>query len=80
MTSDLWFGLFASPIGAASTVITARDAQIDNVQLHYLTAGERAGDGDFVARVRRNFAAVAADHPIARGKVYRNRTGFAGHW
>jgi pimeloyl-ACP methyl ester carboxylesterase len=35
----LWFGLFASSIGAASTAITARDAKIDNVQLHYLTAG-----------------------------------------
>jgi pimeloyl-ACP methyl ester carboxylesterase len=35
----LWFELFASSIGAASTAITARDAKIDNVQLHYLTAG-----------------------------------------
>jgi hypothetical protein len=32
-------GLFASSIGAAPTAITARDAKIDNVQLHYLTAG-----------------------------------------
>jgi pimeloyl-ACP methyl ester carboxylesterase len=35
----LWFGLFANSIGAASTAIIARDAKIDNVQLHYLTAG-----------------------------------------
>ena len=35
----LWFGSFASSIGAASTAITARDAKIDNVQLHYLKAG-----------------------------------------
>jgi len=32
-------GLFASSIGAAPSAITARDAKIDNVQLHYLTAG-----------------------------------------
>jgi pimeloyl-ACP methyl ester carboxylesterase len=35
----LWFGLFANSIGAASTAIIARDAKVDNVQLHYLTAG-----------------------------------------
>jgi len=32
-------GLFASSLGAAPSAITARDAKIDNVQLHYLTAG-----------------------------------------
>jgi pimeloyl-ACP methyl ester carboxylesterase len=32
-------GLFASSIGAAPSAITARDAKIDNVQLHYLIAG-----------------------------------------
>jgi pimeloyl-ACP methyl ester carboxylesterase len=34
----LYFGFFASSIGAA-TEITARDAKIDAVRLHYLTAG-----------------------------------------
>src|SRR5438270_6342293 len=42
--------------------------------------GSRTGYGDFVARFRRNFADVAADYSIARGKVYRHRTGSAGHW
>src|SRR5438477_856278 len=42
--------------------------------------GSRIGHGDFVARFRRNFADVAADCSIARGKVYRDRAGFAGYW
>jgi pimeloyl-ACP methyl ester carboxylesterase len=35
----LWFGLFVSCASAASDQIASRDAKIDNVHLHYLTAG-----------------------------------------
>jgi hypothetical protein len=62
----------------AAEPITARDATIDNVQLHYLTAGH----GPATVILLHGFAETSRMWrpiiPQARGKVHCHCAGFAG--